>query len=240
MKTTAAILSFFLFGLSQWSYAQKRLGIGKLLYIALKYEEANPQLSIKLNSEIFESAKEENYIVGMNNHLQTAIRHQILGESELKKAEVSFYKMLATILVLVILSIVVIWSIFKKLKTEKEIETLLKKKKEQILKSENYNQNINSEAFHEIVQFAMEDNIEFLSKLKQIYPEFIYKLSKKSATLNAADLKLCGLLKLGFSTKEIATYTDSSVRSIEAKKYRLRKKLCIPSDQDINIWMANW
>lgn len=69
--------------------------------------------------------------------------------------------------------------------------------------------------------------------------EFIKKLLCISPNLVASELNICVLLRLNFDTKEIARYTKSSVRSIEGKKYRIRRKLGIPSDEYINIWMIN-
>jgi DNA-binding CsgD family transcriptional regulator len=64
-------------------------------------------------------------------------------------------------------------------------------------------------------------------------------LLKIAPHLVASEIELCILLRLNFETKEIARHTKASVRAIEGKKYRVRKKLNIPSDQDINIWMAH-
>ena len=51
--------------------------------------------------------------------------------------------------------------------------------------------------------------------------------------LTQNDLKLCGLLRLNLSTKEIANYTSLSVRGVESARLRLRRKLGLTSDQNI-------
>ena len=44
-------------------------------------------------------------------------------------------------------------------------------------------------------------------------------------TLKKNDLKLCAYLKMGLSSKEIASLLNTNLRSIETARYRLRKKL---------------
>jgi len=44
-------------------------------------------------------------------------------------------------------------------------------------------------------------------------------------------------LKLNFSTKETAAFTFSSIRTIQNRRYRLRKKLNLDKKLDIAIWI---
>jgi DNA-binding CsgD family transcriptional regulator len=55
---------------------------------------------------------------------------------------------------------------------------------------------------------------EFLRKIKKIHPE-----------LSPNDLKLCAYLRLNLSSKEIAQLLNITLKSVEIKRYRLRKKL---------------
>lgn len=90
-----------------------------------------------------------------------------------------------------------------------------------------------------MLYLASNDDPSFLFLFRETYPDFYKKLNRINPGLIAGEQKLCAFLKLDFSTKEIAQYTNSSIRAVEAKKYRLRKKLSIPSEDDINIWMMN-
>ena len=54
---------------------------------------------------------------------------------------------------------------------------------------------------------------------------FLKNLKKHHPTLTNNDLKLCAYLRLNLSTKEIAPLFGISVRSVEIKRYRLRKKM---------------
>lgn len=90
-----------------------------------------------------------------------------------------------------------------------------------------------------ILYLASTNDPSFLMLFKETYPDFYKKLNKINSGLITGEQKLCAFLKLDLSTKEIAQYTNSSIRAVEAKKYRLRKKLYIPSEEDINVWMMN-
>jgi DNA-binding NarL/FixJ family response regulator len=89
-----------------------------------------------------------------------------------------------------------------------------------------------------VMQLAVNNNPAFLLKFNEFDPNFGLKLLNIAPALVAIEIEFCALLRLNLETKEIARYTKTSVRSVEGKKYRIRKKLSIPSDQDINTWMT--
>lgn len=64
---------------------------------------------------------------------------------------------------------------------------------------------------------------DFFKKVKEKHPEF-----------TSGDLRLCMYLRLNLSSKEIAPLLNISVRSVEIKRYRLRKKANIPREIDLN------
>lgn len=79
----------------------------------------------------------------------------------------------------------------------------------------------------------------FFAKFKEIHSEYINKIIKISPTIVSSELRFCALLKLGFSTNEIAIYTKSTVRAVQSKRYRLRKKLNVPPEEDLYDWLTN-
>jgi len=62
----------------------------------------------------------------------------------------------------------------------------------------------------------------FFKRLKQSFPE-----------LTQSDLKLCAYLKLNLSSKEIAPLLNISIRGVEIRRYRLRKRLALSSDHNL-------
>ncbi|NMH28644.1 LuxR family transcriptional regulator [Flavobacterium sp. SE-s28] len=69
--------------------------------------------------------------------------------------------------------------------------------------------------------FNTADN-DFLKKIKLAHP-----------TLTPNDLRLCAYLRLNLSSKEIAPLLNISVRSVEVKRYRLRKKMDLPHETGV-------
>jgi DNA-binding CsgD family transcriptional regulator len=79
----------------------------------------------------------------------------------------------------------------------------------------------------------------FETNLNQIHNEFIINLSKKYANLTSKDIKLCVLLKMNLTSKEIAPIMNITFRGVELQRYRLRKKLGISQDENLNKFLIN-
>lgn len=95
------------------------------------------------------------------------------------------------------------------------------------------------EKLEELIGYIHLNDVIFLEKFDYFFPDFKKKLITMSEVpLNVSELKLCAMLKLGFSTKQIAIYTNSTIKSVEGKKYRLRKKLHLSSNSDNKLWFA--
>ena len=63
--------------------------------------------------------------------------------------------------------------------------------------------------------------------------EFLKSVKSKHPNLTSNDLRLCAYLRLNLSSKEIAPLLNISHKSVEVKRYRLRKKMNL--DHDINL-----
>ena len=66
---------------------------------------------------------------------------------------------------------------------------------------------------------------QFQMQFTSAHPFFMENLKNKFPDLKVADIKLCCYLKMNMNTKEIARINGLSVRAVENKRYRLRKKL---------------
>lgn len=103
-----------------------------------------------------------------------------------------------------------------------------KKQSEQLV--EKINQNLSEEDEWSVFQ----ENFDLIHKnffrnLKSTYPD-----------LTPADLRLCALLRLNYTTKEIARMQNLSLRGVEAARYRLRKKIDIQENEDLVSFMINF
>lgn len=66
---------------------------------------------------------------------------------------------------------------------------------------------------------------EFELRFQGVHEDFYNKLRKINPDLSNNERRLCAFLKLNMTTKEIASITGQSPRSIEVARTRLRKKL---------------
>lgn len=65
------------------------------------------------------------------------------------------------------------------------------------------------------------------------YPGYLEYLTRTYTDLTTSDLKLCTFLRMNLNTKEVADIMGLSVRSVESRRYRLRKKLKLSKDEDL-------
>lgn len=69
------------------------------------------------------------------------------------------------------------------------------------------------------------DQQKFYELIEHMNAEFFAEITKKYPELTRNDIQLIGLLKLDLSSKEIASLTNISAKSVDVKRHRLRKKL---------------
>ena len=67
--------------------------------------------------------------------------------------------------------------------------------------------------------------------------DFLKKIKAKHPSLTSNDLKLCAYLRLNLSSKEIAPLFNISVKSVEVKRYRLRKKMDLEHDDSLTNYI---
>jgi DNA-binding CsgD family transcriptional regulator len=87
----------------------------------------------------------------------------------------------------------------------------------------NLNNNDDWNTFEEAFNNADKD---FLKKIKKLHP-----------VLTSNDLRLCAYLRLNLSSKEIAPLLNISPRSVEVKRYRLRKKMDLAHESSLTDYI---
>ena len=80
-----------------------------------------------------------------------------------------------------------------------------------------------------------DDNLDeewknFAKHFDKVHSDFLSMLKKRHTTITPNELKLCAYLRMNLTTKEIAQILNISVRGVEIGRYRLRKKLQIPTE----------
>ncbi|CAH8282862.1 regulatory LuxR family protein [Mariniflexile fucanivorans] len=67
--------------------------------------------------------------------------------------------------------------------------------------------------------------------------DFLKKIKSQHPALTSNDLKLCAYLRLNLTSKEIAPLLNISSRSVEVKRYRLRKKMDLPHESSLTDYI---
>ncbi|WP_232731949.1 helix-turn-helix and ligand-binding sensor domain-containing protein [Confluentibacter lentus] len=67
--------------------------------------------------------------------------------------------------------------------------------------------------------------------------DFLKKIKTHHPSLTSNDLRLCAYLRLNLSSKEIAPLLNISSRSVEVKRYRLRKKMNLEHDASLTDYI---
>ncbi len=129
----------------------------------------------------------------------------------------------------------------EKIKTSQQIDEALTEARQVLLNIPSRDNNTKQKIKNVIAKLtglANEANWdEFLHYFTMVHPDFYRRLDDKHPDLTSKDRKLCALIALGLPTKDIASITSREVRSVETSRNRLRKKLALPSDVNLEDYM---
>lgn len=181
----------------------------------IKYTKANDSLSLKQNEILNQSI--EKMLTDKDKELKT------------DKNRTFFY-----VFGLVALSFIISMYIYKRNRN-----LLLKKYADKDDKEEPKNIMADGNVFEELVSLAKQNDSTFLTRFQEVYPKFIDNLLKIDPGLVSSELAFCAMIKLNFSSKEIANNTFIQHKSVQQKKHRLRKKLNVPTDQDLYVFFQD-
>ena len=89
-----------------------------------------------------------------------------------------------------------------------------------------------------IKSLSEDDNMDkewehFSKHFDKVHSDFLVELKEKHPAITPNELKLSAYLRMNLSTKEIAQLMNISVRGVEISRYRLRKKLALPSETSL-------
>ena len=130
-------------------------------------------------------------------------------------------------------------SIIKKNEFLLELKAILKKQKSQL------EMRFPDKYYLHLVK-KIDDNISshddwktFETNFEKAHEEFIKRLKTAYPRLTPGDLRLCAYLRMNLSSKEIAPLLGISTRGVENHRYRLRKKMDLDVDANLNEIMMN-
>lgn len=74
----------------------------------------------------------------------------------------------------------------------------------------------------------------------QAHQNFFKRLKEKYPSLTPSDLRLCAYLRINLSSKEIAPLLNISIRGVEERRYRLRKRLGLDTNDNLNDFILKF
>ncbi|MEJ5103149.1 helix-turn-helix transcriptional regulator [Chryseobacterium sp. MYb328] len=127
-----------------------------------------------------------------------------------------------------------IYGLMKETEIKDSTIGVLQKVNHELMKQQIINNNLTEDNITEIIELAENDSPVFFEKFQLYFPDFIPNILNINSNLIYSELYICALMRLNFDTKKIASCINCSVRAVESRKYRIRKKLGISSDININ------
>lgn len=136
---------------------------------------------------------------------------------------------------IIIGTILIIRNLKSRKKLNKKSELLIyNNKKIGSLKKE-----LENNIFQDIIELAKSNSPEFLPLFAKNFPEFVETMKGLDPNIRSSELYFCALAYLNFSTKDIANFTFVTIRAVQVRRNRMRKKYNIPSEVDFNEWFRN-
>jgi len=74
---------------------------------------------------------------------------------------------------------------------------------------------------------------QFAKHFDKVHSDFVVQLKSIHPDLSSGEVKLCSLLRMNLSSKEVAQLLNISVRGVEISRYRLRKKLNLQGGENL-------
>ena len=80
---------------------------------------------------------------------------------------------------------------------------------------------------------------DFKVYFEQTNPNFLFLLAQKYPSLTAIDLKYCCYLLMNMTNDNIRNLLGINQESVRTHKYRLKKKMALPKDQDLKGYLRS-
>lgn len=80
---------------------------------------------------------------------------------------------------------------------------------------------------------------DFFERLDKLSDSFYSKLTKRFPNLSKTEIRLCSLIRLKIDSRSIASLQNITLASLNTSRYRLRKKLHLPEDVDLDQFIQS-
>jgi DNA-binding CsgD family transcriptional regulator len=203
LAATALLYSLFLYQAKKHRQKQE----AHILADKKKFEEEQKQMAYQHQLELEHSEKE--LVQLQNEKLEAEISHK---NAELASATMNLVQ-------------------------KKEFILKLKAELQQLQKSAKVGDD-NPELKKVLKALSEEEKLDeewehFSQHFNNVHGDFLTLLKKKFPSLKPHELRLCAYLRMNLSSKEIAPLMSISLRGVEISRYRLRKKIALPTEVNL-------
>ena len=84
-----------------------------------------------------------------------------------------------------------------------------------------------------------QQNQLFETYFDEVHQEFFEKLKQQYPQLSPREMRLSAYIKMNLTSKEIAALLNITDRGVEISRYRLRKKLNLPRETNLSVFLSN-
>jgi DNA-binding CsgD family transcriptional regulator len=196
-----------------------------------------------------EIRKDFGQLTGLEADKIEAITTKNLALSKSEEAKESAQFQFRTALLIGVLILAVLFLLFMQFRARKRLNEdqmtlknaqLINELNEATLKLHAYVQESRSDNLSEKVILTDANWREFLELFDEVHPNFVPNLKEAYPVLSMSELRLCCLSYMRLSDKEMSSMLGVGINSIRVTRNRLRKKLAIGIDQDIQALLRNF
>lgn len=195
---------------------------------------------VEIYSAVGDSANSEKYQAKLNllklevSQNKNKSLHTIIENTRNNNKSSTYRLILIGSVVLILTLLFFLLQFYRKNKTlakqEKESQYFLQKNKPVQ----------DNESIKELIDIISNNSLGFLFAFEKVFPDFVPKLLRLYPGASKVEIEFCALIKINLSTKEIAKYKNIHIRSVQNRKYIIRKKLGIPAETDIYDWFRSF
>lgn len=123
---------------------------------------------------------------------------------------------------------------------------LLGKIKEELVHLRKASDDMPSEELKKLIRFLNQESKidkewdQFAGYFDNTHSDFLKAIKESHPTLSAHELKLCAYLRMNLTSKEMAQLMNITVRGVEIGRYRLRKKLQVPTEINLHSYFSEF
>lgn len=172
----------------------------------------------KIHLKIIENIKLRKYIKEKNKQHQQQLEHYSL-EIETKNRELTVANL----------------QLLEKSKTLNSIK--------KVISDEKYSSSSYPKEIHKVISHNEnqdKDWNEFSDFLSKTHPEFFKKIQSEYNQLSKTEIRVCAYIRINMTNQEIANKLNISYRSIIKNRYRIKKKLGLNKDDNLDDFINMW